>query len=183
MFERYTDECKRAIFFAQQAALREGATAIDSGHLLLGLLSEGGTRADVVFRLRGLFPEETAKQISITTQGSFKGTIPLTADGKRTFAFMAREANGLHDYWIYTEHLVLSILREGENKAASRLRAAGLDLDTARQRVVENQSSRPPRPNPVLWWVRRRPLAVALSGAFVLGVIAALYFFGFVGGR
>jgi hypothetical protein len=76
MFERYTDECKRAIFFAQQTALREGATAIDSRHLLLGLLSEAETRADVVFRLRDLFPEETTAQIWLTTESSLKGPIP-----------------------------------------------------------------------------------------------------------
>ena len=183
MFGRYTDQCKRVIFFAQQTALCGRATAIDSGHLLLGLLSEGGTRADALFRLRDLFPEETAKQTNLIKQNSLKGTIPLTVDGKRTVAFTAREANGLRDYWIDTEHLVLGILREGENQAAGRLRAAGLELETARQRVVKNKCSRPPQPNPVLWWVRQQPLGVALSIAFVLGIIAALYLFGFVGGR
>jgi hypothetical protein len=79
--------------------------------------------------------------------------------------------------------LVLGILREGENAAAKKLRSVGLDVEIARQRVIESKGSRPPRRNPVLFWVRRRPLGVALSVAFVIGVIAALYLLSLVGGR
>jgi ATP-dependent Clp protease ATP-binding subunit ClpC len=183
MFGRYTDECKRAVFFAQQSALYKSAIAIDSGHLLLGLLSEKDTRADIVFRLRELLPEDAAQQIVLIKQKPMKGTIPLSKDGKRIVAYTAREANSLQDYWIDTEHLVLGILRDADNTAAGKLRSLGFDIKTARQRVVENKNSRASRPNPVLWWVRRRPLGVALSVAFVIGVITALYLFGYVGTR
>jgi|SRR5208282_4851124 len=183
MFNRYTDECKRAVFFAQQAALHEGAAAINSTHLLLGLLGETDSRANTIFRLHELLPEEVAQLAALKKQQLAKKIIPLNTDGKRVIAYTAREANQLRDYWIDTDHLVLGILREGDNAAAGRLRAIGLDLEISRQRVIESKSSRPPRPNLVLWWARRRPLGMALAVVFFLGVIVALILLGLGGAR
>jgi ATP-dependent Clp protease ATP-binding subunit ClpC len=204
MFQRYTLEIKRAIYFSAQRALYERAQAIDSSHLLLGLLTDDDSRADKLFRLRELLPQETAKQLALNDQNvgnkcelelrhvpgkaaEEKQVDPnetrMSPEGKRILACTIREANRLEDYWIDSEHLVLGILKDGENAAATRLREVGLDLENSRRCVIENSASRPRRSNPVLWWVGRRPLGVALSIAFVLGIIAALYLFGFVGGR
>jgi ATP-dependent Clp protease ATP-binding subunit ClpA len=178
MFNRYTDECKRAIVFAQQTALRESATAIDSNHLLLGILTEASSSANGIFRLCELLPSEATQQSALGNQQFVKGKIPLTADGKRVVAYTALEASRIRDYWIDTEHLVLGILRDGGNAAAVRLRSVGLDLETSRQRVMESKKSRPPVPNPVLFWVRRRPIGFALVVAFILGIGLALTLLG-----
>jgi ATP-dependent Clp protease ATP-binding subunit ClpA len=178
MFNRYTDECKRAIVFAQQTALRGSAAAIDSNHVLLGILTEASSRANRIFRLCELLPAETAQQSALGKQQLVKGTIPLTADGKRVVAYTAREASRIRDYWIDTEHLVLGILRDGNNAAAVRLHSVGLDLETSRQRVIESKNSRPRMPNPVLFWVRRRPIGFALVVAFILGIGTALTLLG-----
>jgi ATP-dependent Clp protease ATP-binding subunit ClpC len=183
MFKRYTDECKRAVFFAQRTALHEGAAAINPTHLLLGLLRETDSRANSIFRLPELLPAEATQLTALREEQPVKGIIPLSKEGKRVVAYTAREANRLRDYWIDTEHLVLGILREGNNAAASKLRTIGLDLETSRQRVIESKTSRPPRPNPVLWWPRPRLLGIVLEVAFVLGVIVALILLGFGGAR
>jgi ATP-dependent Clp protease ATP-binding subunit ClpC len=185
MFKRYTDECKRAIFLAQQTALHEGAAAINSTHLLLGLLREADSRANSIFRLREVLPADVAQLAASTKQELSKGIIPLTTDGKRVVAYTAREANRLRDYWIDTEHLVLGILREGENAAAVKLGTAGLDLERSRQQVIESKSSRPRRPDPVLWWARKRrgAFGIALVVVFLLGVIVAVKLLGFGGAR
>jgi ATP-dependent Clp protease ATP-binding subunit ClpB len=205
MFQRYTAETKRAIYFAAQLALYESAEVIDSNHLLRGLLTDSESRANTIFRLCQLFPEDAAKQSTLKSQqvdNQCKLTIEQTSrqsasqkkkvapnmiglggDEKRILAYTAREANRLRDYWIDTEHLVLGILREGDNAAAARLRTAGLELEPSRQRVIENKSSRLARPNPVLWWARRRPLGMALAAVFFLGVVVALILLGFGGTR
>ena len=182
VFERYTKQCKRAVFFAQQTALRGGATSIDSGHLLLGLLSEPGTRADTVFRLRELMPDEVSRQKGVLKENIVKGTIPLSLDSRRAVAYAEWEANQLRDYWIDTEHLILGLLREGTS-AAKRLREVGLDLKTCRNSVIANASSRPARRDPVLWWVTRTPLGVFLQIIFLIGIIAVLMFVGFYSGK
>jgi ATP-dependent Clp protease ATP-binding subunit ClpC len=177
VFERYTDQCKRAVFFAQQTALREEAPSIDSGHLLLGLLSEKGTRADTLFHLQELLPNDTVRQLGLVKQHMVRGTIPLTDDGKRIVAYAACEADCLRDSWIDTEHLVLGILREVPSAAADKLRAGGLELEACRQRVIQNKSSRPPRHDP-LWWRILRPsttIGVALQIVFLLGIILGMF--------
>jgi ATP-dependent Clp protease ATP-binding subunit ClpC len=205
MFQRYTDETKRAIYFSAQRALYDGAPRIDSTHLVLGLLMDDDSRANRIFRLRERLPEEAAKQSMLKSQNdgnkcelALQVTSPqsslrkqkvapneveMSSEGKRILACAAREANRFRDYWIDTEHLVLGILREDKNTAATRLRGTGLNIQTAGQLVIENQGSRPPRPDPVLWWVRRRPLGVALTVIFLIGVITALYLLGLVGAR
>jgi ATP-dependent Clp protease ATP-binding subunit ClpC len=40
MFERYTEKARRVIFFSRYEASQYGAQAIDTEHLLLGLLRE-----------------------------------------------------------------------------------------------------------------------------------------------
>jgi ATP-dependent Clp protease ATP-binding subunit ClpC len=40
MFERYTENARRTIFFARHEASRFGSFCIESEHLLLGLLRE-----------------------------------------------------------------------------------------------------------------------------------------------
>ena len=137
MFQRYTDETKRAIYFAAQLALRESAEVIDSNHLLRGLLTDSESRANTIFRLCQLFPEDAAYQSTLKSlqvnnqckltirqtsrQSSFQkkkvapNMIGLGGDEKRILAYTAREANRLRDYWIDTEHLVLGILRESDN--------------------------------------------------------------------
>jgi len=137
MFQRYTDETKTAIYFAAQLAVVECAAAIDSNYLLRGLLTDSESRANSVFRLCELFPEEAAKQSALKSQqannkceltiketsrqSAVKKVAPnmigMGKDGKRILAYTTREANRLRDYWIDSEHLVLGILREGENAA------------------------------------------------------------------
>jgi ATP-dependent Clp protease ATP-binding subunit ClpA len=200
MFQRHTDELKRAMYFAAQLAKHESAEVIDSTFLLRGLLTDTDSRANVIFHLCQLLPEDAAKQAMLKSQqvnnkcdlivkpvphrsGSQKkddapNEISLGGDGQRILVETAREANRLRDYWIDTEHLVLGMLREGGNAAAAKLRAAGLDLEISRQRVSEGASPRTPRPNPVIFWVQRRPIGFALGFIFALGVITALTLLG-----
>jgi hypothetical protein len=68
MFQRYTDETKRAIYFAAQLALYEDVEVIDSTFLLRGLLTDAESRANSIFRLCQLFPEDAAKQSTLKSQ-------------------------------------------------------------------------------------------------------------------
>jgi ATP-dependent Clp protease ATP-binding subunit ClpC len=187
MFERYTEESRRAIFFARYSALSSGKAAIDSNHLLLGLVWEKGTRANALFQLRALLPEETSRKTTSVAQ-SIETGISLSDDSKRALAWTAIEADQLKDYWIDTEHLVLGILREEESSAAAKLRAVGLNLESARKLVADNKSSRPRRrvslwrqvifPRPVGRALRQflfpSRVGLALQIVFFVGVILAM---------
>jgi len=43
MFERFTEQARRTIFFARYEASQFGSTQIESEHLLLGLIREDET--------------------------------------------------------------------------------------------------------------------------------------------
>jgi Clp amino terminal domain, pathogenicity island component len=196
MFQRYTNEAKLALYHGARTALHQGATVIDPTHLLLGLVTED-SRANYIFRLRELLPEETNQQsdfkkqhsankwelvVEHTSKESSKKPAPnvitMSSAGRRILACAAQEANGLQDYWIDAEHIVLGILREGDNAASSKLRAVGLELEGARQQVTESKGNRPPRPNPVLWWPRWRPMSLPLVVVFILGITTAFILLG-----
>ena len=175
VFERYTDQSKLVIFFARNAAVKGGSELIDSGHLLLGLLAEKRNRANRVFHLRDLLPEETSRQRLLKKQPVVEGTLPLSLECKRVLAYTADEANLLEDGWIDTVHLVLGILREEECASDKRLREIGLQLEPSRQLVLDNKGSRPSRRDS-LWWaiLQPTPVGIAAQIACLLGIILGM---------
>jgi hypothetical protein len=42
MFQRYTEEARRVLFFARYEASQEGSISMETQHLLLGLIRERG---------------------------------------------------------------------------------------------------------------------------------------------
>jgi ATP-dependent Clp protease ATP-binding subunit ClpA len=116
MFERYAEQARRAIFFARAVTLLNGASAIDSGHLLYGLMWEDASRAQKLFELREVFPlyifplYKGCPHLFVEREKlrAAEGP-PLTDDSKKNLARAAMEADGLRDDWIDTEHLLLGI--------------------------------------------------------------------------
>jgi ATP-dependent Clp protease ATP-binding subunit ClpC len=176
LFDRFTEESRRAIYFAREVALSAAARAIDSEHILLGLLIEKNSRANTLFSLRQLLPEQFAQLINVKLHPVGGRELPLAIDGKRVVAFATEEANGQRDYWIDTDHLILGILREEESPACKALNQAGVRIETARQTVADNKRSRPDLGHlPVLWWAVRRPFRRFIVLAGLLGLFLGWY--------
>jgi len=64
------------------------------------------------------------------------GHIPFTPQAKKVLELSLRESMQLGHEYIGTEHILLALIREGGG-AAQHLARAGVDLDRARQQVVE----------------------------------------------
>jgi ATP-dependent Clp protease ATP-binding subunit ClpC len=135
MFKRYSPPARRAIFYAREAALSAGATEIDSTHLLCALALEKSSCANRLFKLDERFPEEVA-QMRVLKRAAGQKDLPLNRDSKRILAYAAEEANGLDDYWIDTDHLVLGILREHTCAAAAKLDSVGIKIEEGRRQVA-----------------------------------------------
>ena len=71
------------------------------------------------------------------------GSPPLTAWAKRVFEFSLSEALEHGDSSIDTEHILLGIVREGKGVAVDVLDRLGVDLDTARRRLLALMSEDP----------------------------------------
>jgi len=114
MFERYTDEARRVIFFARYEASRLGSPILETEHLWLGLLRE---YKKVVRRLAPRVTAETVherlmhhglngQRISMTVE------MPLSDEAKRALAFATAEADSRGQQYITPDYIVLALLRE-----------------------------------------------------------------------
>lgn len=136
MFERYTERARRVLFFARYEASQLGSLAIEPAHLLLGLIREG-----VELLVEASVSIETLRSDIADRIASRKGgaivEIPFSKEAKRALEFAAEEADGLEQFHIDANHMLLGILRVDRSAAASVLVAHGMSLETLRKEVSE----------------------------------------------
>src|SRR5713226_8101667 len=129
MFERYTEQARRLLFFARFEASQLGNVCIETEHLLLGLTSH-------LFARSRLSPEDIRKEIEgravFREKVSTSVEIPFSPETKRVLQYAAEEADRLLHNYIGTEHLLLGILREERSVAATILMEKGMRLNTVR---------------------------------------------------
>ncbi|MGD9679167.1 MAG: ATP-dependent Clp protease ATP-binding subunit [Vulcanibacillus sp.] len=139
MFGRFTERSQKVLALAQEEAVRLGHNNIGTEHILLGLAIEGeGIAAKALQSLNvgletirveveNLIGKENGKPISIAYTPRAKKVIELSMD----------EARRLGHNYIGTEHLLLGLIREGEGVAARVLNNLGINLNKARQQVLQ----------------------------------------------
>lgn len=146
MFERYTEDARRALFFARYEATQLGSVAIETEHLLLGLIREPTGMVAPVFARAAVSLEELRNRIERRISSGQKVApsveIPFTAETKRVLQNAAAEADRLRHNEINTGHLLLGILREERCVAAQILTGKGLRLDSAREDVAHAPKER-----------------------------------------
>jgi ATP-dependent Clp protease ATP-binding subunit ClpC len=140
MFERFTDNARRAIVLAQEQSRDLGHDYIGTEHILLGLLAVTDGLAAKVLTASGVDLARTrAKVEDVIGKGQSQPVshIPFTPRAKKVLELSLREALALHHNYIGTEHILLGLLREGEGVAGQILVAEGVALDDARAKVIE----------------------------------------------
>ncbi|MBL8149814.1 MAG: ATP-dependent Clp protease ATP-binding subunit, partial [Blastocatellia bacterium] len=142
MFERYTEKARRVIFFARYEASQFGAPAIESEHILLGLVREDKGLTNRFFRNSQTTVESIRKEIEGRTilreRVSTSVDLPLSPETKRILAYAAEESERLQHRHIGTEHLLLGLLREEKSIAAEILHERGLRLNAIRDELMRS---------------------------------------------
>jgi ATP-dependent Clp protease ATP-binding subunit ClpC len=125
------------MFFARHAATLSGSVRIESEHLLLGLVREGGRS------FQQLVPTLSTEQIrrtipveAVVVDPSPPLVMPLSEECKWIVAYAVDEADTLNHPHITAEHLLLAILREDSCVAARLLSETGAQLEPLRQRIA-----------------------------------------------
>ena len=140
MFQRFTDRARRVVVLAQHEARTLDHSYIGTEHILLGLIDEGQGVATTALTSMGISLEEMRQTVRDTfgrgAQPPESGHIPFTPQAKKVLELSLRESMELGHEYIGTEHILLALIREG-GSAAQLLAGAGVDLDRARQQVVE----------------------------------------------
>src|SRR5665213_558424 len=119
MFDRYTDDARRVIFFARYEASRLDSPTLETEHLWLGLLRQSkkavkrlapGVTVEAVHE-RLMRPGLNAQRVSMTVD------LPLSDEAKRAIAGAAAEADSRGQKHVTPDYLVLALLREqGEDQ-------------------------------------------------------------------
>jgi ATP-dependent Clp protease ATP-binding subunit ClpA len=138
MFERYTENARRTIFFGRWEAIQRDSVFIESDHILLALLRDAWLTSTLlndisVVELRDEFPAPTLKREESRTEPD----APLTDEAKRVLRNAAQEADVFFDHHIGNEHLLLGLLREKSCSAARMLTRRGLGLESLRSRIKD----------------------------------------------
>jgi ATP-dependent Clp protease ATP-binding subunit ClpC len=138
MFERYTENARRVIFFARMEAGKSGSHEIDSEHLLLGLvhgakgilscapqLTADGVKARIDKQTVHLPPIATSVDL------------PLANSAKKSLNNATQAADSLGHKSIDTEHMLLGILQVEDCFASQLLREGGADATKMREKLAE----------------------------------------------
>lgn len=129
-------------FHAQEEAKRLNHDMVTPEHVLLGLIREGeGLAARVIMKLKldteKLRTDLEAHLTSLSTNTKILGNVPSSQRVQRVISRAADEARALGHNYIGTEHLLLGIMREGQNTAFNVLTNMGLDIDMLRQEIMK----------------------------------------------
>ena len=140
MFERYTETARRVIFFARYEVSQSGGMAIESEHMLLGLLREGGAVINRFVR-DATIPElrdEITGHMTAKDKVDTSVDLPLSNECRRILAYASEEAERLNSGHVGPEHLFLGMLREEKSMAAQVLYGHGLKLAVIREELARD---------------------------------------------
>jgi len=148
MFERYTEQARRALFFARYEAFQIGSAFIETEHLLLGLFREDQSPTARVFARAKLSVDEVRREINARTARravtSESNEVPFSDEAKAVLGYAAQEADRLLHEHIGTEHVLLGLFRAERGIAATILAEQGLRIASVRDQIVEMLSTSSP---------------------------------------
>jgi ATP-dependent Clp protease ATP-binding subunit ClpC len=138
-FENFTPRASQVLVLAREEAERLNHNFIGTEHILLGLIKLNEGLAFNILEKSGVHLDNIRVEVEkINGRGpDRKATaFPFTPRAKKILNFAKQEAAGVNHTYIGAEHLLLSILREGQGIGVSALRKLNLDLKKIRKEIL-----------------------------------------------
>ena len=123
MFERFTEPAKQTITLAQGEARTMGHPYVGTEHLLLGLVADDAGPAGRAFKALGVTLETARAQVTAEVPPSANeppAEIPFSPRAKGTLDAAPRQARGLKDAEVGTEHMLLALTAGPTRELARR---------------------------------------------------------------
>ncbi len=136
LFSRFTLRARNAVKRARDEAAQRGHGHVETGHLILGLLSEPEGLAAKAIETVGLSTDEVQDAVvaELGPAGeATPGRIRFSRAAKKTLQLALREALHLGHNYIGTEHILLGLLRDEDEPGAQIL----IDLGVTRNAVEQ----------------------------------------------
>ena len=141
LFEKFTDRARLVIMLAKSEAERLQHDHLDTEHLLLGLIKEGGGVAIKTLRKLNVnvhtLQMQIERRVIMGNRRSYRRDIPFSVLAKKVLEAAVYEAKELGQNYIGTEHLLLGLVRERNGLAGKLLRDVGLNLEVLRETILE----------------------------------------------
>ena len=136
---RFTNDAKAVLQFAQDTAQKFHHDYVGTEHILLGLVLNKDGIAGLILSQLGLTSENVTRAIEqqVGWGTDTSGKLRLTPRTKRVMEIAVREANRLEQNYVGTEHLLFGILAEGTGMAVQILEDMDIDPDLVSQRLSE----------------------------------------------
>ena len=140
--ERFTERAAHALALSQAAAEQQRCAHIHTSHLLLGLAEEAGGMASRALGDLGITAERI-KSILVShpnLTGPARETgdnLGLDPDVKRALEAAVAQAKKLSHDFVGTEHVLLGLLKDEQNKAGGVLRELEMRPEAVRAKVHE----------------------------------------------
>lgn len=140
MFERFTDRARKVMALANQEAQRTNHEYIDTGHVLIAAVREGGGHAFTALANLGVgLPQvvaEVGKLMPVVAAAITMGKLPQTPRTKKAIEYAIEESQKLGHEHVGTEHLLLGLVRETEGVAYAALNTLGVTPEKVREEVM-----------------------------------------------
>jgi ATP-dependent Clp protease ATP-binding subunit ClpC len=181
MFERFTNQSRRAVVVAQEQARDFRHGSIGTEHILLGLLGEGTGSAARVLISMDVTLDAVRREVEATVgRGDDErspGHIPFTPRAKKSLERSLRESLQLGSGYIGTGHLLLGLISEDDDVAVQILGTLGTDLDALRARVTQDIRAHPEQLDPsslATGRARARPAPIPRQPAEIRNLLEAI---------
>jgi hypothetical protein len=153
VFERFTQQARQVVVWAQQEARGLRHNCIGTEDILVGLLREEQGLAGRVLESHGVTIERVRAQVVRVGAGEepSSGQIPFTPQAKQVLEAAPGEALSLgHDH-VATEHILLGLLRDDQGVAVRILLDCDIDLLHLRDEVIVRTGSPRPETDEPTW--------------------------------
>ncbi len=143
---KFTPRAEEALRLAQEAAEDMGHGYVGSEHLLLGLLREEEGIAHRVLTEHGMTDDVVCTILQRSVGTGLSGAAPsqgLTPRAKSAVELAVSESMRTGAGYIGTEHLLMGILREGNNMAIRLLQTVGIEPRKLYSAVVKKLNQAP----------------------------------------
>lgn len=146
MLERFSENAKEAMALARAAAARRRCDHLDVEHVLIGLLELQQSNAARLLTYLGVDVASLREALeSLMTPGERDegGPLPFAPSVKEVLLFAVKEAADRRDNHIGSHHVLMGVLRDGDNDAARVLKRLGVDASHLEHAMNEISSSEP----------------------------------------
>ena len=145
MFERYSDLARKAIAKANWEAVRRGNAAIDTPHLLLGLIGQADGGAVTALRQIGTDLDRLRADVDQQLEpgpNELVAKLPKTPAVKKAVEYAIEEARSMNLNYTGTEHLLVGLILQLDTPAGAALKNAGVSLAAVRAALIAGADAR-----------------------------------------